>query len=581
MMKRLLSLMLALMLCIPALSLAEDLPELPDLNGTIGGADELTGITLVSPVKLPQQLGEDAIAAGRKVTSTMTFTEFTGFATGDSATDAAIADLLAAMGLRVSRQGDEYDLALTLSGQDALTLGVVPNGQDCYIKSNLLGGTIVVNADELEPLIGRVLDMMVLMEAMTEAEAESLREEMSVMLEAFTEQMASSMASAAAMQDLSSLNTKALEDFAALVADKVTPVEEIVVPRMCDPAVSGAKAVLTNEDMVACVKAIYQFLLDNPTLMDYIGQVMGYSTEVQLEAAWKSYGDIYQSIGMYESKEAFLADNETFAQYIASEMAQADTRKMLDGEMVITVYTDAEDLPVYATLSLPLYIEATSVVDSAKVNGRTHQMDAVYTRQTVAAGVAHTLNFTYEGDTLTLDVLHGTDVTTIALNGVSASGEGIKLMDATVNTADGLNVEANYYDDNEMTASMLLTGESEFNDARSYFAGKLTVTAYEDGVPTTVVLEVSSNYVIDGVDFSGNTKVRMEAEGKAIGVQMYSATFEPEASIMSGDVTRPAELDDAAFSNWFVRVINNLNSWLSTVIMMLPESVLTLVLSAM
>ena len=581
MMKKLLSLMLALMLCIPALSLAEDLPELPDLNGVIGGADEVTNIALVSPVKLPAQMAEDAIAAGRKVTSTVMLTDITGFATGDSAMDAAIADLLAAMGLRVSRQGDEYDLALTLSGQDALTLGIAPNGKDCYIKSNLLGGTIVINADEIESLIDRVLDMMVLMEAMTEEAAEAMREEMSVMLEAFTEQMASSMASAAAMQDLSGLNTKALEDFAALVADKVTSVEEIVVPRMCDPAVSGAKAVLTNEDMVAGMKVIYQFLLDNPTLLDYIGLVMGYATEAQLETAWQSYGEIYQSIGMYDSKEAFLADNETFAQFVNRLMAEIEGRKVLDGEMVVTVYTDEEEMPVYVTLSLPLYIEEASVVETAAVNGRTNQMDVVYTRQTVAAGVAHTLNFTAEGDTLTLDVLRGTDVTTIALNGAEDGGEALKFMDATVNNANGLNAESSFYDEGEKVAALQLTGESEFSEARSYFAGKLTLTAYEDGAANTVVMEVSSDYYMDGVDFSGNTQLRMEAQGVSFGVQVYSATFAPEASIMSGDVTRPAELDDATFTNWFVRVVNSLNSWVSTVIMALPESVLTLVLSAM
>ena len=56
-------------------------------------------------------------------------------------------------------------------------------------------------------------------------------------------------------------------------------------------------------------------------------------------------------------------------------------------------------------------------------------------------------------------------------------------------------------------------------------------------------------------------------------------TSDPVDSIMSGNVVRPAELDEAAFLNWFVGAANSVTSWAGNLLMALPESLLSLILS--
>lgn len=621
-MKKLLSLLLALMMLhVPAMTLAENLP---DLDGElIGGADGPTEILVANEAKLPAVLGEEALAAGRRVTSTMTITELSGVETGDPATDAAISDLINALALSIAQQGDEFDLAVQLSGQDALTFGAAVNGEDCYIKSNLIGGAIVVNANEIEPLVNRLLDMMVMMEAMTEEDAAALREQLTVMMDTYASTMESSMESVMAMEELESLNTAALEQLYASMQDKIEVVDVVTVPKMCDPATEAVQLVLTNEDMAAAMKNVYQFLLDNPALMDYLGSMLGFSTEAELDMIWETSGEIYKTYGLYESEEEFRADNMTFKQIVETAMAELDGRKVLDGEFTMMMAADENGEIVWGTMSLPVYIEEESVVDAAQTVGETTQIDLTYTRQTVAAGVAHTCNITVEGETVTIDALVGEGSTVISMGGMDAQANAIKLLDVTINTAEDnqLTVEANVYDgevhgdgsEAEVVCQLLLEGECEFTDVRSYFAGTLTVNvpngeadaaaveiiegentvdvpidttkSAEAAAPaepamTTMVFELSSDYAVSGVDFTGVTKLSAEVEGVRVGLQVASETTDPVASIMSGDVTRPAELDDATFANWFVRVINALNSWMSTVLMALPESVLTLILSA-
>ena len=181
-MKKLLSLMLAmLMLAMPVLSLAEEDTQV------IGGADGPTALLLFEDMTTGTKMLEDAIAAGRKVTVDISVPEVTGINTGNDAVDAAIAELLTSMGLDMKFQGDEYDYALTVSDKDLLTLGWTVSGNDAYIKSNLIGGTIVLTAADIEPLAGRLLDMFVMLGAITEQQAASIKESLTDMIGQFME----------------------------------------------------------------------------------------------------------------------------------------------------------------------------------------------------------------------------------------------------------------------------------------------------------------------------------------------------------------------------------------------------------
>lgn len=528
-MKKMLALLLALMMFMPALSMAEELGDLGDLGETgsvIGGADGPTSMFVTTAVTDTTSFMDAALAAGRRIDTVLTVSALNGVQTGDPAIDNAVADLLDALALRFSSQGDEGDFALMLSGKDVVNFGGAIRGDDCYINSNLLGGTIVVNADEMEPLLGRLIDMFVLMGAMTERDAAEIK----AVLEEAVATLEQGLPAGMEMPALEEINLSALEGVFIQLLGKITEVENPVVPRMCDPAVAGMQISINNDDMKQLVKAMFQFLLDNPVLLNYLSATAGLSADVVKEA-----------------------------------MAEVDAQTMLDGEMVVTINVGEDDNIVYATFSLPHHED-----------GVTTQIDAAYTRQTVAAGVSHVVNITLNGKTATFDAL----ATDGQLTGILYTVDGDKAMDLIVKTKpeNSLYVEVKLYTDEILFLEMMLEGECEYTDVREYFAGVLNITHYENGQAIPMSFRIVSDYAIDGVDFSGVGGFSFEVMGIEVGLQVASQTSEAQESIMSGAVTRPAELDDAAFQQWFIDIINGLMVQLTNAMTVLPESVMSLLI---
>lgn len=514
-MKKLIALMLALMMCMPVLACAE--------YAVIGGVDGPTSLFVTGMTAEEDDLAAAALAAGRRIDTVLTLAPLSGVQTGEPMIDNAIADFVDALALRFSQQGDEADFAVSLSGTDVLNIGGMVNGKDCYINSNLLGGTIVVNASEVEPLLGRVLDMFVLMETMTAEDAAQIKAILAETMASLEQSMATAMSPA-----LEDMNLAALEKAFAYALERVKPVENPVVPRMCDAAVSGVQITLNNEEMTQVVKYILQFMLDNPVLLAYM------STEGEITAA-----DVQQA------------------------MSEIDQETLLNGDMVVAAYTDEQDQLVYAVMNMPL-----------ADGNETQVVEAVYTRQTVAAGVAYVVNITADGETITFDALAGAESTVVNL----IDPEGNKLMDLTIlNGAENtLDMAVNLYEDQAMILSAKLTGECENTDVREYLAGVLNLTIYEDGQGIPMAIKLVSDYAIDGVDFNGVAGVSFEGLGLGFGLQMASQTTDAKESIMAGNVTRPAELDEASFQQWFVDVVNGVMLTLSNAMSALPESVLAL-----
>lgn len=525
-MKKMLALLLALMMFMPVLSMAEELGDLGDLGETgsvIGGADGPTDLFVSADA---MSFMEAALAAGRRIDTVLTVSALNGVQTGDPAIDNAVADLLDALALRFSSQDNEGDFALMLSGKDVVNFGGAISGDDCYINSNLLGGTIVINADEVEPLLSRLIDMFVLMGAMTERDAEEIKAVLAELMASLEQGLPAGME----MPALEEINLSALEGAFIQLLGKITEVENPVVPRMCDPAVAGVQLTVNDAEMKQLVKAMFQFLLDNPVLLDYLSATAGLSADVVKEA-----------------------------------MAEVDAQTMLDGEMVVTINVGEDDNIVYATFSLPHHED-----------GVTTQIDAAYTRQTVAAGVSHVVNITIDGRTVTFDGLASDGKFVGNLYAV----DGAKALDVTILTAeeDTLQVILNAYNDEDTVLSVKFEGECEFTDVREYFAGVLNITQYENGQAIPMTFRIVSDYAIDGVDFSGVGGFSFEVMGIEVGLQVASQTSEPQESIMSGAVTRPAQLDDAAFQQWFIDIINGLMVQLTNAMTALPESVMSLLI---
>ena len=575
-MKKLLSLFLALTMMLPLLAFAEGDPTV----GVIGGP------------KLPSVLTSEAIAAGRQVVSNVKVTELSGFGIEGEDVEKIVADILDALTLQVTQQGDEGSLNVLLGDKNVLNLGVALSGQDLYLSSQLLGGTIVVNMEEIEPLLTRLLQTLVNMGAMSEEDAQSIIDQIGMVQQALATAMEQPAQMMNLMAELENINFTALEPIIALIQSKMTVLETPTVPRMCDPAAMAVQARFTNEDVVQASMAFCQFLLDNPALKDLVGQMIGVPTEAAIAQTWALYGEVLAASGMTE--EDFRAQMPTVDAVLAEAMEQLKTQKIIDGEYVLTVCMDEVGMPVYIAAEVPYVVTEevpaeTEEIDAAAVTETVVNIAVTYTRQTQAEGVQHTCNITVDGDTLSFTLLTKEDSFTLTMDNIAQDGTVEKLMDlsaqvkpaAAENAPDALTAEMNLYDGGE-TAMMKLALDAEciFTDARTYLAGKLTIT--QPGATDYMALAVNSDCAINGVDFTGKTSVTLDVdlEGEKAHMVLVEDDFtaDPVDSIMAGQVIRPAELDDATFSQWFANVVLGLNTWQAEALSALPDSVKVLLI---
>lgn len=576
-MKKLLSLILAMMMfAVPCLA-----------EGVIGGADGPTALFVSEDMITADAILNDAIAAGRRVTMNVTVPEITGVNTGDPAVDTAIVDFVKALGLRVEAQGDEYDMGLSLTGKDVLTLGWAVNGEDAYIKSNLIGGTIVLSLAEVEPIISRLLDMMVLMEAMTEEEAAEIKAQLPAMIETYKATFEQGMAGQMTMEDLLAMDFSAFDPVLKDVEASLEPVTEIVVPRMCDQATHGVCLTIDNAEFTGAIRALFQFIKDNPKFMAAMTSEGIGVTEETRAMEWETRGALYQQYGIYENYEAFCAENPTTAELLDQLIEETKSMKMLDGDFVTTVYfNDAEEI-VYMTSTLPMFTETESVIETEEnaetVNGTTEILNVVYTRQTVAQGVSHVCNIDVDGEGITVDVLAKEKAWVINLSDNETQEVGL-----TINAVEENGVIKGDFDmyENGPVGTFSYYHVADENQFKTEIAFALWLDEeYLAGHPNEEPVSLSIAYTCDydrsGVDFSGKEIVNVAFNDVKVVVDIDIATADPVDSIMAGNVVRPAELDDAAFANWFVTAYSAITGWVGTTLMALPASVLTLMTSGM
>lgn len=576
-MKKLLSLILAMMMfAVPCLA-----------EGVIGGADGPTALFVSEDMITADAILNDAIAAGRRVTVNVTVPEITGVNTGDPAVDTAIVDFVKALGLRVEAQGDEYDMGLSLTGKDVLTLGWAVNGEDAYIKSNLIGGTIVLSLAEVEPIISRLLDMMVLMEAMTEEEAVEIKAQLPAMIETYKAAFEQGMAGQMTMEDLLAMDFSAFDPVLKDVEASLEPVTEIVVPRMCDQATHGVCLTIDNAEFTGAIRALFQFIKDNPKFMAAMTSEGIGMTEETRAMEWETRGALYQQYGIYETYEAFCAENPTTAELLDQLIEETKTMKMLDGDFVTTVYfNDAEEI-VYLTSTLPMFTETESVIETEEnaetVNGTTEILNVVYTRQTVAQGVSHVCNIDVDGEGITVDVLAKEKAWVINLSDNETQEVGL-----TINAVEENGIIKGDFDMYENgpvgTFSYYhVADETQFKTeiAFALWLDEEYLAGHPNEEPVSLSIVYTCDYDRNGVDFSGKEIVNVSFNDVKVVVDIDIATADPVDSIMAGNVVRPAELDDAAFANWFVTAYSAITGWVGTTLMALPASVLTLMTSGM
>lgn len=589
-MKKLLSLILALMMCLSMLPATAE-------YGVIGGADGPTEIFVASEMPamtLPGDLAAQAIASGRRVESEWKITEMAGIDLDDEALTAAVKELVESISLRIAQQEESFESALAIGETEVLTADVANAADTTYISSNLLGGTIAVRGEEAEGLASRLLDMMVQMEMLTEDDVATLQ----YVLESFTSTQSLSdtalFGNELSLSDLLTMDYSAVLNVMNDVMQKAEIVESPTVPKTCDPAVAGIKLSMTNDDLARFTKACIQVLRDNPTLMRFVAKQLGMYTEEQLPGLWESlYSDLL-------TEEEFRAYMQSFESVLDEIDAELDGTQLLDGTYDIMGCYDAEGQIVYMVLTLPIYTEiemlygeetyidiedeqpaeTTDAVAETESAGTTTVLSLEYSRQTLAEGVSHVVNFFVDEESITIDALVKDNTAHIAF-----SEQGVEPITLDLAWADGtisavLTIKSNEQEND----TIAFEGTYICTEETYKLAGKLTYTETSTSIAGLPVqwdfaVSFSADYVRNGVDFEGVIHANVAFDDVNLALQGTTHTTDPAESIVTADALRPAEMDDETFTSWFVMLMNNFNAWTGTVLMALPESLLTILLS--
>lgn len=504
-MKKLLSLMLALMmLAIPALCSAESTM----LYGSTWAADD-------------QAMMQNALDAGRRVNYTISFSDLGKGLVPDADVEGIINDVLGVLKFTGYQQGDESGFAMNLSGNDVLTFAVAQSGEDTYLASNLLGGTMVVGADDVLPLVNRLLDMFVLMGALEEDAVAEMKAALPELVETIKAEFESAMNSQLANLKPEDLNFTALTTAVLPILVSAVKSEVTMQPRNCDPADTMITCTITPDNFKALVKAVIQFVLDNPVILAY------YDAELS-------------SVGAFTTGE-FDSIEDLFSKMLAE--LEGETLLAGNGELVLYTAGDPAEL-VHADLRLPMAME----------NDKTGEMTVSYSRLTKDQSVCYNVNIAAGEVTMSVDLEDGYDRFYMGM-AMAENGQNVMRFGMTMTTV----VADNAYD-TDIQVDMALT-DTDTSEEMNF------------------TMLVKDKTTVNGVDFNEDAVFSILFNGQqVIDIMLNCSTADPGASIMTGNVTRPGELNDSDFANWFVGIVNGLQGWLGTLIMSLPESVRTLIM---
>lgn len=547
-MKKLFSLLLAvMMLAMPVLGSAETMFSAmyaPFMELRPGDFGILTDVDFNY-----YKLYNDALEAGREIQSEVSIGKINEAILGDEETATAVNDLLSALEIKASMQANELSVNIGMSGNELLTIGYAQDGTDAYLSSNLLGGTVVIGEDELIPVIERILDVLVMMEAIPEDEAAEVKAQLPQMLD----MIVGELANVYQMPDLSAfenLDITPINEALAPIIAKAETVTDFEQPADCDAATSMVTVNVTGEDAASVLKSLLLTLKANPALMNAVAELMGYgenSSNMQMYRMFYGESFTFESMvidpaieSMDEEFEGAGAVLLTLWLDAAGEVVKLTAANAAESEAAETA---AEETPVVVELEgLPEDAMVIGLDDWQTVLETENEPIITYTRVTDGAPI-HTVTFCMEDDRITMQ----------------AAGSG---------NAFGFDMNVTEDGESIMALSMMMAVEQQADQ----YSALLTMGMEADG--ESFVLSGVTNVKMDGVDFEVVSNFAMLYNGDVLfEMTETSKTVDPTATIVSEDAVRLATIEDEEFANWFVRMLVTAQMWGNSLPEKLPASV--------
>ncbi len=468
----------------------------------------------------PAEMIEGAAAAGQPIHTAVTFDA--GTIPGLDENSAAIFnDLIDALGFTADTQENQTNFAMQLSGQDVLTLAWATEGEDTYINSNLLGGTIAFNATEGDVIIDHLLKMAVDADMFTESDVAEVKQ--------LIEQLKTEMNTQAEAIGLENIDMTALLTVVEELMGKVTTGEVTQQPKNSDPAATVITMKLTGEDIAKVYKVIFDVMENVP-----------------------QFTQALESADLTMNGEKVTAD-----EMIAKLPELADQiGAMVQGEIPVEIYLDEAGEPVYGIMSMTM-----------KAEDETITMDMDFARRTVNEGVTYAVTIRAEdakdeGVSITVDVLE-TEALTTANVGVASIENGVSEPVITVSVLLNKN-----YGETKSEENMIVDVVVTDSDSGEEISFKIDMDSEAEVLADGGVLyEAELDLYILGMEEELFTIEVEQLSGKAVD------------SIVTADAVRPGTMTEDEVAQYVNNdVMNALMNALMGLVQNLPASVLSLVM---
>lgn len=468
----------------------------------------------------PAEMIEGAAAAGQPIHTAVTFDA--GTIPGlDAETAAIFNDVIDALGFTTDTQENQTNFAMQLSGTDVLTLAWATEGEDTYINSNLLGGTIAFNATEGDVIIDHLLKMAVDADMFTESDVAEVKQ--------LIEQLKTEMNTQVEAIDLENIDMTALLTVVEELMGKVTTGEVTQQPKNSDPAASVITMKLTGEDITKVYKVIFDVMKNVP-----------------------QFTQALESADLTMDGEKVTAD-----EMIAKLPELADQiGAMVQGEIPVEIYLDEAGEPVYGIMSMTM-----------KAEDETITMDMDFARRTVNEGVTYAVTIRAEdandeGVSITADVLE-TEALTTANVGIASIKNGVS--------------------EPVITVSVLLNKNYGETKSEENMIVDVVVTDSDSGEEISFKIDMDSEAEVladGGVQYEAEMDLYilgMEEELFTIEVEQLSG--KAVDSIVTADAVRPGTMTEDEVAQYVNNdVMNALMNALMGLVQNLPASVLSLVM---
>ena len=468
----------------------------------------------------PAEMIEGAAAAGQPIHTAVTFDS--GTIPGlDAETAAIFNDVIDALGFTTDTQENQTNFAMQLSGTDVLTLAWATEGEDTYINSNLLGGTIAFNATEGDVIIDHLLKMAVDADMLTESDVAEVKQ--------LIEQLKTEMNTQVEAIDLENIDMTALLSVVEELMQKVTTGEVTQQPKNSDPAASVITMKLTGEDITKVYKVIFDVMKNVP-----------------------QFTQALESASLTMNGEKVTAD-----EMIAKLPELADQiGAMVQGEIPVEIYLDEAGEPVYGIMSMTM-----------KAEDETITMDMDFARRTVNEGVTYAVTIRAEdandeGVSITADVLE-TEALTTANVGIASIKNGVSEPVITVSVLLNKN-----YGETKSEESMIVDVVVTDSDSGEEISFKIDMDSEAEVLADGgVQYEAEMDLYILGMEEELFTIEVEQLSGKAVD------------SIVTADAVRPGTMTEDEVAQYVNNdVMNALMNALMGLVQNLPASVLSLVM---